>query len=49
MESFYFQNLNEVESEEQFCAEILNRLSALENVDAKVTINRVWETIRGTD
>jgi hypothetical protein len=38
--------LNEVEGKGQYRVEILNRSSALENLDPEVDINRALETIR---
>jgi hypothetical protein len=35
MEKFNLKKLNEVEGKEQYCAEISNRLTALENLDAE--------------
>jgi hypothetical protein len=42
MESFNLKNLNK----KQYRAEISNRFTALENLDAEVDINRALETIR---
>jgi hypothetical protein len=47
MERFNLKNLKEVECKEQYCVEVSNRFTALENVDTEVDINRIWETIRG--
>jgi hypothetical protein len=46
MERFNLNKLNKVEGKEQYRVEISNRLSALENLDTEVDINRAWETIR---
>jgi hypothetical protein len=35
-----------VEGKEQYRVEISNRLTAFENLDAEVDINRAWEIIR---
>jgi hypothetical protein len=47
MERFNLNELNEVEGKEQFCVEVSNRFSALEDLDAKIEINSAWEAIRG--
>jgi hypothetical protein len=46
MERFNLNKLNDVEGKEQFCVEVSNRFSALEDLDAEVEINSTWETIR---
>jgi hypothetical protein len=46
MERFNLQKLNDVEGKEQFRVEVSNRFATLEDVDAEVEINSVWETIR---
>jgi hypothetical protein len=48
MEKFDLKKLNDVEGKEQYHVEILHisKLAALGNLDTKVDINRVWETIR---
>jgi hypothetical protein len=48
MEKFNLKKLSEVEGKVQYCIEISNtsRFAALGNLDAKVGINRAWETIR---
>jgi hypothetical protein len=46
MELFNLQNLNEVGGKEKYHAEFSNRIAALEDLDAEVEINSVWETIR---
>jgi hypothetical protein len=45
-ERFNLKKLSEVEGKEKFCVEVSNRFAVLENVDAEVEINTVWETIR---
>jgi hypothetical protein len=40
MERFNLKTLNEVEGKKQYQIEISKRLSALENLDAEVDINR---------
>jgi hypothetical protein len=39
------REFNEVESKKQYCVEVSNRFAALPDLDAKVDINSVWETI----
>jgi hypothetical protein len=46
METFNLKKLNEVVGKEQFCVEVSNRFAALEDLDADMEINSVWETIR---
>jgi hypothetical protein len=46
MERFNLKKLNEVDGKEQYQAEISNRFTALENLNAVVDINRASETIR---
>jgi hypothetical protein len=46
MERFSLKKLKEVESKEKYRVEVSNRFAVLENVDAEVEINTVWETIR---
>jgi hypothetical protein len=46
MKRFNLKNLNEVEGKEQYCVEITNRYTALENSDTEVDISSAWETIR---
>jgi hypothetical protein len=46
MEWFNLKKLNEVESKEQYRAEISNSFAALENLDTEVDINKAWKTIR---
>jgi hypothetical protein len=45
MERFRLKKLNEAEGKEQYRVEISNRFASLENVDAKVDINRAWELL----
>jgi hypothetical protein len=45
-EGFNLKKLNEVEGKGQFHAGIINRFTALENLDTEVNINSAWETIR---
>jgi hypothetical protein len=46
MERFSLKRLNKVEGKEQYCVEISNRLTALENLDAEIDINAAWGTVR---
>jgi hypothetical protein len=46
MERFNLKKLNEVEGKEKYRVEVSNRFAALEDLDAKVEINTIWETIR---
>jgi hypothetical protein len=46
MESFKLKKLNEVEGKEEFHVEVSNRFEAVEELDAEVEINTIWETIR---
>jgi hypothetical protein len=46
MERFNLKKLNEVEGKEKYCFEVSNRFAALEDLDAEVEINTIWETIR---
>jgi hypothetical protein len=46
MERFNLEKLNEVEGKEQFCVVVSNRFAVFEDLDAEVSINSVWETIR---
>jgi hypothetical protein len=46
MERFNLKKLNEVEGKEKYCVEVSNRFAALEDLDAEVEINTIWETIR---
>jgi hypothetical protein len=44
MERFNLKKLNEVEGKEQYCIEISNWFSALENLNTEVDINSAWES-----
>jgi hypothetical protein len=46
MERFNLKKLNQVEGKEQFCVEVSNRFSALEDLDPTVDINSAREMIR---
>jgi hypothetical protein len=46
MERFTFMKLNEVEGKERYRTEVSNRFAALEDMNAAVEINTVWEMIR---
>jgi hypothetical protein len=46
MERFNLKKLNEVEDKEKYRDEVSNRFAALEDLDAEVQINTIWETIR---
>jgi hypothetical protein len=46
MDRFNLKKLKEIEGKEQFCVEVSNRFSALEDLDAEVEINSAWETKR---
>jgi hypothetical protein len=46
MERFSLKKLNEVEGKEKYRVEVSNRFAALEDLDAEVEINTIWETIR---
>jgi hypothetical protein len=46
MERFNLKKLNEVEGKEKYHVEVSNRFTALEDSDAEVEINTIWETIR---
>jgi hypothetical protein len=46
MERFNLKKLNEVEGKEKYRVEDSNRFAALEDLDAEVVINTIWETIR---
>jgi hypothetical protein len=46
MERFNLRKLNEVEGKENYRVEVSNRFAALEDLDAEVEINTIWETIR---
>jgi hypothetical protein len=44
--SSYQEKLNEVEGKEQYCVEISNRFTALENWDTEVDTNSAWGIVR---
>jgi hypothetical protein len=46
LEMFNLKMLNEVEGKEKYRVGVLNRFAALEDLDAEVEINTIWETIR---
>jgi hypothetical protein len=46
VEKFSLKKLKEVEGKDQYRVEIINRFSALENLDAEVDIYIALETIR---
>jgi hypothetical protein len=46
MEKFCFKKLKEVKGKEKFHLEVSNRFAALEDLNAEVEINTIWETIR---
>jgi hypothetical protein len=46
MERFNFKKLNKLEGKEKYRVEVSNRFAALEDLDAEVEINTIWETIR---
>jgi hypothetical protein len=46
MKKFNLKKLNDVEGKEQFRVEVSNRFAALEDLNAELEINSVWETIR---
>jgi hypothetical protein len=46
MERFNLKKINEVEGKEKYRVEVSNRFAALEDLDAEVEINTIWETIR---
>jgi hypothetical protein len=46
MERFNLKKLNEVEGKETYSVEVSNRFAALEDLDAEVEINIIWESIR---
>jgi hypothetical protein len=46
MERFSLKKLNEVEGKEKYRVEVSHRFAALEDLDAEVEINTIWETIR---
>jgi hypothetical protein len=46
MERFNLKKLIEVEGKEKYRVEVSNRFAAVEDLDAEVEINNLWETIR---
>jgi hypothetical protein len=46
MERFNLKKINDVESKAKYLIEVSNRFAALEDLDAEVEINTIWETIR---
>jgi hypothetical protein len=46
MERFSLMKLNDGEGKEKYRVEASNRFAALEDLDAEVEINTIWETIR---
>jgi hypothetical protein len=46
MERFNLKKLNEVEGREKYRVEVSNRFAALEDLDAEIEINTLWETTR---
>jgi hypothetical protein len=46
MDRFNLKKLNEVEGKEKYRVEVSNRFVVLEDLDAEVEINTIWETIR---
>jgi hypothetical protein len=46
MERFNLKKLNDLEGKEKYRVEVSNRFAALEDLDAEVEINTIWETIR---
>jgi hypothetical protein len=46
VERINLKKLNDVEDKEQYCVEISNRFTALENSDTEVDVNKHWGTIR---
>jgi hypothetical protein len=46
MERLSLKKLKEVEGKENYHVEVSNRFAALEDLDAEVEINTMWETIR---
>jgi hypothetical protein len=46
MERFSLKTANKVEGKEKYRVEVSNRFAALEDLDAEVEINTIWETIR---
>jgi hypothetical protein len=46
LQRFNLKKLNEVEGIEKYRVEVSNRFAALEDLDAEVETNTIWETIR---
>jgi hypothetical protein len=46
MERFNLKKLNKVEGKEKYRVEVSNGFAILENLDAEVEINTIWETIK---
>jgi hypothetical protein len=46
MERFNLKMLSKLEGKEKYRVEVSNRFAALEDLDAGVEINTIWETIR---
>jgi hypothetical protein len=46
MVRFNLKKLNEVEGKEKYHVEVSNRFATLEDLDAEVEINTIWEMIR---
>jgi hypothetical protein len=46
MERFNLKELSMVEDKEQYCVEVSNRFSALEDLDAEMDINSGQDTVR---
>jgi hypothetical protein len=44
-ERFNLKKLNEVDDKEKYRIEVSNRFAALEDSDAEVEINTIWETV----
>jgi hypothetical protein len=44
--SVNLKKLNEVESKKKYHVEVSNRFTAMEDLDAEVQINTIWETIK---
>jgi hypothetical protein len=45
MERFNLKKLNEITGKEKYRVEVSNRFATLEDLDAEVEINTIWETI----
>jgi hypothetical protein len=43
MERFNLKKLNKVEGKEKYLVEVSNRIAALEDLDAEVESNTIWE------